>query len=991
MRLVLVGVTMSKADALKTEQGDLLVEDTADPGSKPGSLPRGPHPVTEDGERAGDLESISGERLGRYLVLEKLGRGGMGTVFHAHDEIVDRPIALKLLHSGTASRHALRLRREAQAMAQLSHPNIVRVYEVGKGLGRWFIAMELVEGQTLGQWQRGDHDWRARVGAYLQAGEGLAAAHRAGFVHRDFKPDNCLIDEDGRVRVLDFGLVRDTGSSLVDDSAFSDTDHGEDDGGVVSLTQTGAVLGTVAYMSLEQLSGNPVDARSDQFAFCVSLYEALYGMRPFAGEAVGRLTMSLMNSAVRAAPKGTPVPDRVRQIVLRGLLVDPNARWPSMQALLAALRRSTAPQRRRTLVAAGGIGTVLLVGAGLWLRPDVTPCSDAGAQLDGIWDRDRRAEIGAAFEDTTLSYAPETWTRVEQLLDERAEAWEAKHVEICEATHERAEQSPAVMDLRMRCLQERRVELQETVDVLAQANAKRVQGAVELVSGMPDPSVCDDVEALQAQQPPPEDPRTAREVLRLRERLTLIRSLETATEYDHALAEAEVVDQLARTLGYAPLEAEARYRLGSLRADKGLYARAEKDLEQAYLLAVENDHDDVAIDAVLRLIHVAAQQQEDSERALFWSNTARARIGRVDDAPKAYSAWLLATGAVLSKQGKPAEALEHYERALSVRESSGARPMAIATTLGRLADGLMDLGRHDESLDYYRRALEIWKRELGNRHPRIAKVLNGIGVVLLEKGQLDEALDHYSRARDLWIDALGERHPQVGNIVANIGNVLQSLGKYDEALEQFELALSIWEESLGPEHPRVGRLLSNIGGLLGSGGEYARSLRYQRRAASIMEANLGAEHPDLAQALGNIGVTLWRQGELDEAVGVLKKAHGIAEKALGPEHTDVAQPLVVLAEIALERGDPKAAQEHTERALAILRANDGVVHEVAYANFLMARALWPSPESRERAIAAAKEASVVYARLGEPGKAEAARIEAWIENDGVDPEPEPEQ
>jgi len=977
---------MSKVDARKTELGDLLVEDTAEPGSKLGSEPPGQHPVTEDGERPGALEFISGERLGRYLVLDKLGRGGMGTVFHAHDEIVDRPIAIKLLHSGTASRHALRLRREAQAMAQLSHPNIVRVYEVGKALGRWFIAMELVEGQTLGQWQRGDHDWKARVDAYLQAGEGLAAAHAAGFVHRDFKPDNCIIDKEGRVRVLDFGLVRDTGSSLGDDSAFSNTDHG--DGGNISLTRTGAVLGTVAYMSLEQLSGSQVDARSDQFAFCVSLYEALYGMRPFAGEAVGRLTLALMNSDIRPAPKGTPVPDRVRQVVLRGLRVDPSTRWPAMEDLLAELRRALAPRRRRALVITAGAGVVLAVGAGLWLRPELEPCRDAGAQLDGIWDRARRAEVEAAFEATALSYAPETWTRIEPLLDERAEAWEAKHVEICEATHVSADQSPVVMDLRMRCLQQRRVELQETVGVLAQANAKRVQGAVELVSGLPDPSTCDDVEALQAQLPPPEDPRTAREVLRLRERLTLVRSLEAATEYDHALTEAEAIDKLARALGYAPLEAEARYRLASLRADMGLYAQAEQDLEQAYLLAVENDHDEVAIDAVLRLIEVAGQQQEDAERGMFWSKTARARIGRMDDDPAVFAAWLLATGAVLAKQGKPAEALEHYERALSVREGSNARPIAIATTLGRLADGLMDLGRHDESLDYYRRALEIWERELGERHPRVAKVLNGIGVVLLEKGQLDDALDHYRRARDLWADALGERHPQVGNIVANIGNVLQSLGRYDEALEHFEQALSIWEETLGPDHPSVGRLLSNIGGLLGSGGELDRSLRYQRRAASIMEANLGTDHPDMAQALGNIGVTLWRKGELDEAVAVLEQARGISERALGPRHTYVAQPLVVLAEIALERGEPAAAQKYAEQALVILRSNDGVVQELAYANFLLARALWPMPGERERASAAAKEASAVYARLGEPGKEEAARIEAWIANDGVEVETE---
>ncbi|MEM9460261.1 MAG: serine/threonine-protein kinase [Myxococcota bacterium] len=253
-----------------------------------------------------------GRTLGRYAISRTIGHGAMGTVFEAYDQALDRSVALKLLRSGTTQGHAQRLRREAQALAKLSHPNVVHVYEVGQARDQWFIAMELVPGQTLRRWQQGTHGWRECVRVYGQAAQGLGAAHAAGLVHRDFKPDNCIIDEHGRVRVLDFGLVRDVALRSDPPASFegssSEVPSADGEGPPMLLTQTGMVLGTAAYMPPEQLDGRRADARSDQFSFCVSLYEALYGQRPFVGSSLDELTHAITRAEVRPPPRGTAVP-----------------------------------------------------------------------------------------------------------------------------------------------------------------------------------------------------------------------------------------------------------------------------------------------------------------------------------------------------------------------------------------------------------------------------------------------------------------------------------------------------------------------------------------------------------------------------------------------------------------------------------------------------------------------------------------------------------
>ena len=314
-------------------------------------------------------EPIESSKIGRFSIVRELGAGGMGVVYVAFDEQLDRKVAVKLLRGAKSSSDARRrLEREAQAMARLSHPNVVAVHDVGDFEGQLFVAMEFVEGQDLRGWLKAERRGvRAIVEVFCQAGEGLAAAHAAGIVHRDFKPDNVLVGADGRVRVADFGLAH-----AFDAAASVDTSEVEASGSHrsldIALTRTGAIMGTPAYMPPEQYAGQRTDARSDQFSFCVALWEGLYGKRPFSGHTVPALCRAISDGRIDPPPVDSEVPAWLSEVVRRGLSPEPDARWPSMRALLDAISRDPIARRRRLLARFGLGGASLALIAGLtWI------------------------------------------------------------------------------------------------------------------------------------------------------------------------------------------------------------------------------------------------------------------------------------------------------------------------------------------------------------------------------------------------------------------------------------------------------------------------------------------------------------------------------------------------------------------------------------------------------------------------------------------------
>jgi serine/threonine protein kinase len=334
--------------------------------------------VFQDASQAGTVRTrpmtealAPGQRVSRYVLGEPLGVGGMGIVYEAHDPKLDRKIALKVLRaeSGEDAGSQARLVREAQAMARLSHPNVVAVYDVGEHAGRVFVAMELIEGRTLAAWLAdAPRSWREVVEMLAGAGRGLAAAHAAGLVHRDFKPPNVLIGGDGRARVTDFGLARP--HLALPDATVTPTDSL-----LASYTQTGSLAGTPAYMAPEQFARAATDARTDQFSYCVTLYEALYGERPFDGDTLLQLAESVAAGTLRPRPKGHAVPEWLDAILVRGLAVVPAQRFPSLAALLAEIDRHVgrgSPRGVRVAIAAAAT-TAVAAGIALALTWSAPP------------------------------------------------------------------------------------------------------------------------------------------------------------------------------------------------------------------------------------------------------------------------------------------------------------------------------------------------------------------------------------------------------------------------------------------------------------------------------------------------------------------------------------------------------------------------------------------------------------------------------------------
>ncbi|MEM9454510.1 MAG: tetratricopeptide repeat protein [Myxococcota bacterium] len=898
-------------------------------------LPRPPLGWAEDLAQARVFEALFREAaepttLGRYAVLDTLGEGGMGVVLRAFDRELDRPVALKVLHEDLDEDHTARLRREAQAMAKLSHPNVVQVYEVGQVEGRTFVAMELVKGQTAKQWiqQRPRPEWRACVNMFVLLGEGLAAAHERGLVHRDFKPGNAIIDDKGRPRVLDFGLVRHEGDPEHASTVRQRAQSGPQSAVPLdtSLTETGMVLGTPAYMPPEQMAGRPTDARSDQFSFCASLYEAVYSERPYDGNSMAALMMSMVKGGVRPAPKGTRVPAALRRALLRGLASEPDQRWPSMEALLQELRRLAAPRGRRWIAAGLTVGLVA-IGAGVAYGEYLQikdRCTGARAQLEGVWDDARRQEIRDAILATALPYAPLTWERVQPRLEAYAQQWATRHTEVCEATSVRGEQSEAHMGLRMGCLQDRRRHLRAAVDELSRADPTAVENAVDLVSGLPGLPRCDDLEALSATVPPPEDPTVARDVEALRERLAKIEAQQEAGRYGPALQEVESVVEQAHALAYEPLLAEARARRGVLYRKNGRYDEAERDLLEAYELAMEHRHDPVALDTVQELAYVTGVLQTRATEGQLWSRAAVAHAKRsADELELAQS--LNNQGGVLTKHGQYAPAQQAHERALEIRTRVlGKDDPVVAISLQNLALVLGAQGEYAQAQRYSEQALQLRETTLGPDHPRVAKSLSSLGSLLQTQGKYEQAQRHYERALQISERALGPDHPDIATRLSHLAGTHWSQGRYEQALHHYERALQVSETALGPDHPDVAIPLVNVGYMLSVQGRYEQAQRVQERALRIQQAALGPDHPDVAKTLDMLGNVLGARGRHAQARAHLQRALSIQQKALGADHLTVAGTLSDLAITLDVLGEHDQARRLHERALRIREQAPGV-------------------------------------------------------------------
>jgi len=666
----------------------------------------------------------------------------MGLVCAAYDSELDRKVAIKLLRpqTGTAGKIALaqaRLLREAQAMARLAHPHVAVVHDVGTHEGDVFVAMEFVRGATLQGWlKQQPRSWREVVDVFMQAGRGLAAAHAAGLVHRDFKPSNAMIGDDGRVRVLDFGLcytetpadrgevdetgaVRASGAGTLRASGVGPGAVSTSGAAIrtdVRITRREEVVGTPAYMPPEQFRPDGVvGPASDQFSFCASLYEALYGQLPFAGQTVPEVALSIARGDLRPPPRASRVPGWLHAIVQRGLKTDPQQRFPSMDLLLRALERGRARARGGVAIAASlAVATGL---GGFWAARSqaADPCSGGASQMAEVWGLERRSSAEQALAAAGPAFAQELWPRVSSEIDRYSDAWQDSHREACQA-HQRGENSDSLLDRRIACLEQRKTALREAVNVLAEGEAEVALHALEVVNSLPTLDRCSDLAPLEADVGPSSDPAVRAAVEELRPRLERVQSLEHAGLSAAAVTLADEVLAAAEQIGDRKLLAEALLQRGRLAINRITQDKGQDSvLTRAYLAALGGRLDELATEALALRMYHRSREQGLAAQALEDLAVAREMLERLPSPDRVKGLVLNNAGTVYLASGRPTEAVGLFRQALAAREAAlGPEHLEVAYTLANLAM----VSAVEDRTPLIERALRIFDRQLGQAHPQ---------------------------------------------------------------------------------------------------------------------------------------------------------------------------------------------------------------------------------------------------------------------------------
>jgi tetratricopeptide (TPR) repeat protein len=884
--------------------------------------PSTPHEPFSEVERVAGAELAIGATIhDRYTVASEIGRGGMGTVYVAHDATLGRDVALKLHRAGSGpagSGAKDRLRREAIAMAKLAHPNVVNVFEVDSLDDRLFVAMEYVRGGTLRSWLAAKpRGWREIVAMLIGAGRGLAAAHAAGLVHRDFKPENVLVgiasgEASERPRVGDFGLARvdaPTYAPLATTPVIAD-----------APTVTQGLAGTPAYMAPEQLAGDPVDARSDQFAFCVVAWECLTGKRPFGGTTLAALQLAIEKHDFAK----TQLDDRVRRVLERGLAVDPAERYPDMTALLAALERAAAPRTTRnaittvvaaSVIGAGAFATYTLVTA----HQREAACVRAGDEVRALFGPIAHATMRDGFIASRSPFALGAYEHAAPALDRYDAGLAEQAVAVCRDR----DQSERVIAARRACVASHATELAGLVDQFIHADAALVGHAPDAAWAVFDPTPCTDAVPSASNQLSTEDAA----------RLGHIKALSRTGKYKDGLALAMPLLADARAHKDKSLELDLLMVLGELQ-DELDPAAAVVSYHDAEALAEAQGRDLDAAEALNRLANAAGTVQHDYVAAHRQIELARAKLARVGG-NTALEATITTTEAqVLTDENRLGEADVAMRRAVTMLEHVyGPDHPAVGNAYGQLSEIERGLGHNAEALAAANRTLAILGPALGPDHPTVAGSKMNLASVLIQTHDLERARKLLVEADRSFLATYGADHPLRAAIYGNIGTLEMTAEHYEAAAAAFRTARSIIE-----------------------------------RTTNDPAALAGTER-DLTQALGSAN-------KLDEALVEAKQGIALLEK-LGPDGAPrLAEGLDDLCEVQLARGHAAEAIPVAERALALVTergvgANPG---DVADTQFIYARLLWEVNRDRPRA-----RAMIEHAHDAHPDADRKALMAAWLQ------------
>ena len=977
-------------------------------------------------------------KIGRFAILDQLGAGGMGQVYRAYDPQLRREVAVKVLSgsadTGEDSQGRQRLLREARAMAQISHPNVLPVFEAGEHETQVFVAMELVTGGTLREWVGAEpRPWREIVSAYVQAGRGLVEAHAQGLIHRDFKPDNVLVDRDDgdgpvRVRVMDFGLARPR--HLPDPPRSATGSHSPQ---TLGLTVTGAVLGTPAYMAPEQFRGDATDERSDQFSFCVALWEALYGQRPFAGRSPLELGANVGSGAIVAPPAGRDVPATLRRLLERGMQPDPGARHETLAGRVAELQRLAAPPKRR-LAAAVLVLFGLLCGAAIAAvasAPTSTEpsCLSSAQQLAGVWDEPTRQQLQARFTHGVLpSFVAPSWRRLRDRNDAWVQEWTAQYETTCAADPGHDPAAQIVHARRAACLQSALAGLQAQVDDLRSEAVERM-AALEPHVRLPSLDVCADDAASARLSPLPDDAALRTRVTQLRTELARVRRHQVSGSPRRALSRLDALQSEAERVGYRPLIAEvgaARALALSMAGDPGAVAA----IRRAIRTADEAGHERVVFDLLLELhahlsnlggfVDIPSPTDPDLERE------RRALVDRLEILASREGTTALMRHAVQRAKGATATAMGDHDAAQRILESivaerhEGDDALGEAEALGWLARAQYGASRNEHARQSLRTALALYGRVVGPGHPAAGGLEAQLANVQMRMGELEASAAGFERAIEAQrsLDPDGER--MLGWLEGRLGTARIYLGQPEAGLAALERSEQLLIAATGADasetlrgptldlarqyltrgdldraRPRIARLIAPTvtpeTRMFGDGlaaelaardGDAERSQQFLARLDAAA-ASVGTPPVMI------VGIELERSacaailGDVEAAIAAARRSVDAADEA---PPFDAVYPFDVQARVQLgvllvDTGHYAEAIPHLRDGIARTRgpAVASVLPHGPRVHFALARALWETGGDRAQARRLATSAMEGYAELGGPALLdELAHVEAWL-------------
>jgi tRNA A-37 threonylcarbamoyl transferase component Bud32/tetratricopeptide (TPR) repeat protein len=810
-----------------------------------------------------------GTLVGRYQIVEKLATGGMGVVFRAYDPELSRHVALKLVQQSSmdfdrlasAEEYEQRLLREAQALARLSHPNVVAAFDVGKVEGALFIAMELIDGVSLRRWLQVEPRSRADIlHILLEAGRGLSAAHRAGVVHRDFKLSNVMVSAQGRAQVVDFGLARTIGVAR-DHSPDGPIDLARELEGSMpvlndasgELTRTGTIVGTAGYIAPEQFEGVTSDERSDQFSYASSAFCALTGRVPYQGDTLADYRAALLRG--ERAPWPNSIPRSIRSVIDRGLSLRPEERYPALDALLDDLERCARPVRRAPIVVGAALGLSLVASILAARERFSDPCPLDAQSFDRAWSGERRGHVERAFEASGNPRAADSFSAIAARLDDYRLRWQTAKQEACLAAHVRHEQSEQVLSLRNACLDSKLAQLDTVIGLFHQADAALVDRAPDALDALAQLRDCSDIAALVGESERlPDDPVRRSQIEALQARWDTVQAVFATGRWNEGLELAQNLSVDAETVGYKPIQARAMSH--SLMALERLGRQEEAKALRPVTLAFASEAkvSDVVATLAVRLLLLAIDGDRLAE-AKAMLPLVDASLGMAGRPPALQIRLLTYQAAVLTADGNFQAAIDQLELALATCRQLGQEGLRSCLTPQREL-GLVYWARRDAAgtRRELEAAVDVARQAYGPRHPNLLNEYNNLGYFMARLGILDVASRALAESKS--IAATLPKNRQSANIPQVEGLILQKSGDPLAALPFLETAARELAAAYGEESAHVaetwyiwGTCLMDLGRPKDAATRFERALESRRK--------MGARSGTIAEVAFALAEALW--------------------------------------------------------------------------------------------------------------------------------------